>query len=123
MSKIREILRREAQWLLWEFGVPNFRMLLYRLALWACFYIIVIAALIGIMLIGHFVGLAAMAAVVFLLFVVALRMEGGGTAGDYWSSDQARLPGGQRLLPRSRSLTPSRPEISRKRIGRKATPD
>jgi hypothetical protein len=86
-----------------EFGVADFPTLLRRIAFWVRFYISVGAALIGIMLVGNFFGALAMSAVVFILFVLALNMEGRAPAymREDWP-DQPRLPpsGKQALPPR-----------------------
>jgi hypothetical protein len=116
---IRRFIQRELQFLLDELSVPSFRILLYRIAFGVSFTAIIGLALFGLLAFEAHFGLAAAAAVVFVLFVVALRLEGQAPAymGDDWTGTDPRLPGRRPLLPRSRSVTGSKPLTSRSRSG------
>jgi hypothetical protein len=126
MLYVREYLRNERQRLLDEFDAPDFPTLLRRIVFWVRFYIIVFGALIGIMLIGNFFGLAAMAAVVFLLFLCALRMEGSAAVyrGDDWLGSEPRLPppgkqalpppGARQIARSNQALTKHRPALPKR---------
>jgi hypothetical protein len=72
---IRKFLAREVEFLVAELGAFDARTLLWRAFFWLYVTIFITAALLGLVAVYNIFGLPLMYAVVFILFLLCLRLE------------------------------------------------
>jgi hypothetical protein len=101
---IREFLEREKQFLLDEFDAPDLRTIWWRVAFYTWVWGTTIIGLFGVVAVYEYFGLPAMAGVVFLIYVLCLRLERRSSlsATDWtWLNGNQLPPPGQQALPSS----------------------
>jgi hypothetical protein len=128
---IRKFLAREGQFLLQEFGAPDGRTLWRRIAFYTWVYTATAAVLLGLVAIYDAFGLPAMCGMIFLLFILYLRLQR--RAPLYFEGEMLQLggdlppslppPGAQALPPPGRqaqigganqALTKHRPALPKR---------
>jgi hypothetical protein len=124
---IRRILQREGEFLLAELGAPDARTLFRRIVFAIYFVAFVGAGILGVLAVYETCGLPAMYAVIFILFLLCVRLQRRRPV--YFEGDPLVLggrsppslpPPGKRALPPSgrpqigRSQRPALPDRSRK---------
>jgi hypothetical protein len=101
---IRRFLQREAQFLLAEFGAPDWHTLRLRMVFYTLVWTIITVACLGLVAIHHYFGITAMWIAVALIYLAYLWLQRQGTP--YAGYPDWLYPSGVTALP-----PPSRPAL------------